>query len=290
VSLVDSRDDGVVAWMTNTAEATASWLTETAEGKDSIGVTSWVVETVSALRCGWRRQRRRWRCGWRRAKTALASRHGWRRQRRLCVVGGGDSVGVASWVVETTSASRRGWRRRRWRRILDGGDSVGVASWVVETTSASRRGWRRRRRSRIVGGGDSIGVVSWVAEMTSTGSGSGSGEESGWRRQQRVAAAGPWRRAKSDNSLMVCCKGSKKNGSKASKQAAPSGQESRPLYPPTRRYQFPNGFAPSLGGKPSKDSCYSGMIYRSYTRLDNWQKTPWCYSCFATQVEILRRN
>ncbi len=156
-------------------------------------------------------------------------------------------------------------RRQRWRRVMGGGDSVGVVSWVAETTLASRRGWRRRPRSRILGGGDSVGVASWVAETTSTGSGGDSREESGRWRRQRVAAAGLWRRAKSDNLLIVCCKGSKKNGTKGSKQAAPSGQEPGPLYPPTRRYQFPNGFAPSLmGGKPSKDSCYSGMISRSY--------------------------
>ncbi len=80
VSLVDSGDDGVMAWMANTAEATASWLAETAEGKDSIGVASWVVEIASASRRGRRRQH-------------------WRH-----VMGGGDSIGVASWVVETAEA------------------------------------------------------------------------------------------------------------------------------------------------------------------------------------------
>jgi hypothetical protein len=97
-----------------------------------------------------------------------------------------------------------------------------------------------------------------------TGSGGNSREELGWRQRQWLAAAVPWRQAKRDNLLIFCCKGSKKNGAKASKQAAPSGQEKGPLYPPTCRYQFPNGFAPSLGGKPLKDLCYSGMISWSY--------------------------
>jgi hypothetical protein len=81
VSLVDSVDNGVMAWMVNTAEATALWLAETAEGKDSIGVASWVVETALASRCGQRRQH-------------------WHR-----VVGGRDSVGAALWVVETAEAT-----------------------------------------------------------------------------------------------------------------------------------------------------------------------------------------
>jgi hypothetical protein len=81
VSLVDSGDDGVVAWMANTAEVTASWLAETAEGKDSVGVASWVV------------------------KTALASRRGRRRQHWRRVVGGGDNIGVAAWVAETAEAT-----------------------------------------------------------------------------------------------------------------------------------------------------------------------------------------
>ncbi len=109
-------------------------------------------------------------------------------------------------------------------------------------------------------------------------------EESGWRRRQQVAAAEPWRQAKSDNLLIVCCKGSKKKGAKASKQAALSGQEPGPLYPPTHCYQFPNGFTPSLEGKPSKDSCYFGMISWSYTRLDNWQKRPWWGSSFKKNI------
>jgi hypothetical protein len=61
LSLSPSPCDGVVAWMVNTAEATASWLAETAEasaswlaetakGEDS--VASWVAETASALRHG----------------------------------------------------------------------------------------------------------------------------------------------------------------------------------------------------------------------------------------------
>jgi hypothetical protein len=61
VSLVDRGDDGIVAWMANTAEVTASWLAETAEGEDSVGI-----------------------------------------------VGGGDSISVASWMVETASALHRG--------------------------------------------------------------------------------------------------------------------------------------------------------------------------------------
>ncbi len=81
VSLVDSGDNRVVAWMANTAEAMASWLAETAEGEDSIGVSSWVVETASASHCGRRRQHRR------------------------CIVGGEDSGGVASWVMETAEAT-----------------------------------------------------------------------------------------------------------------------------------------------------------------------------------------
>ncbi len=81
VSLVDSGDDGVVVWMANTAEATASWLAEIAESKDSVGVASWVVETALASGCGRRRQR--WHC----------------------IVGGGDSVGIASWVTEIAEAT-----------------------------------------------------------------------------------------------------------------------------------------------------------------------------------------
>ncbi len=80
VLLVDSGDIGVVAWMANTAEATALWLAETGEGKDSVGVALWVVETALALHCGQQRQR----------------------QRR--VMGGRDSIGVASWVEETAEA------------------------------------------------------------------------------------------------------------------------------------------------------------------------------------------
>ncbi len=147
VLLVDSGDDGVMAWMANTAEATASWSAETAEGKDSVGVALWVVETASALHRGWQRQRRQKHCGWRRAKTALALHHGWQRQRQLCIVGVGDSVDVASWVAEMMLASRRGWRRQHWHYV--------------------------------VGGRDSVSITSWVAEMTSTGSGGNSGEESG---------------------------------------------------------------------------------------------------------------
>jgi hypothetical protein len=79
---------------------------------------------------------------------------GGRRQRR--VMGGGDSVSVASSVAETASASCHGWRRQRWRCVVRGGDSVGVASWVAKTASASRQGWRRQRRHRV-------GVASWVA-------------------------------------------------------------------------------------------------------------------------------
>ncbi len=94
MSLVDSGDDGVVAWMANTAEATASWLAETVEGKNSVGVASWVME------------------------TALVSRRGWQRQRRHCVVGGGDSIGIASWVAETAKATAS------W--VAEGKDSVGV--------------------------------------------------------------------------------------------------------------------------------------------------------------------
>jgi hypothetical protein len=210
-------------------------------------------------------------------------RCGWRRQHRLCIVGGRDSVGVASWVAETTSALHHGWRRHCRCCVVGGRDSVGIASWVAETTSALHCGWQRQRRHRTVGGRDSVGIALWVVETMSTGSGGNSGEESGWRWWQRVAVAGPWRQAKSDNLLIVCCKGSKKNGANASKQAAPSGQEPGPLYPPTRRYQFPNGFTPSLGDKPLKDSCYSGMIYQSYTRLDNWRKTPWWGSSFKRE-------
>ncbi len=125
-------------------------------------------------------------------------------------------------------------RRQRRRR-------VGVASWVAETASAL---WVAETAE-----------TSWVAETTSKSSGGDSREESGWRRRrrrrQRLAAAAPCWQAKSDNLLILSCKGSKKTGAKASKQAAPapSGQEKGPLYyPPTCRYQFPNGFAASLGG------------------------------------------
>jgi hypothetical protein len=117
----------------------------------------------------------------------------------------------------------------------------------------------------------------------SIGSGSDSREESGQWRQQRVAAVAPWWQAKSDNLMIVCYKGSKKNGAKASKQAVMSGQEPGQIYPPTQRYQFPNGFAPSLGGKPLKDSCYSGMISQRYIRLDYPRKTPLWGSIFKTE-------
>jgi hypothetical protein len=80
--------------------------------------------------------------------------------------------------------------------------------------------------------------------------------------------------------MIVCCKGSKKNGVKASKQAVTLGQEPGRFYPPTRHNQFPNGFAPSLEGKPSKDSCYSAMISKRYVRLDHRWKTPWWGSTF----------
>ncbi len=53
VSLVDSRDNGIMVWMANTAETMALWLAETAEGKDSVSVTLWVAERMSALHCGW---------------------------------------------------------------------------------------------------------------------------------------------------------------------------------------------------------------------------------------------
>jgi hypothetical protein len=110
VSLVDSGDNGVMVWMANTAEATALWLAETAEGKDSVGIASWVAETASALHPGQRRQRRR------------------------RVVGGGNDVGVALWVVEMTLASHCGRRKQRWRRIVGGGNKVSVTLWVAETT------------------------------------------------------------------------------------------------------------------------------------------------------------
>jgi hypothetical protein len=112
VSLVDSGDDGVVVWMGNTAEATASWLAETAEGEDSVGVMLWV------------------------AKATSTSRHGWQRQRWHCLVGSGDSVGIALWVAEMTSALRRGLWRQRWRCIMGSGDSIGIASWVANTAEA----------------------------------------------------------------------------------------------------------------------------------------------------------
>ncbi len=249
------------------------------DGGDSVGIASWVTETASSSRRGWQRQRRRRRRGWRRAKTALVSHGGMWRQYWRCIVGGRDSIGVALWVAETAEATA--W----W--VVEGEDSLGVASWVAETASALHRGRWRQRWHRVVGGGDNVGVVSWVAETTSASRcgrqrqlrccivGGGDDVNRQRRRQQRgvrsaAAALGSGGgavavSAKSDNLLIVCCKGGKKNGAKASKQAAPSGQEPGPLYLPTRRYQFPNGFAPSLGGtKPSKDSCYSGMISQSY--------------------------
>ncbi len=175
-------------------------------GGDSVGVASWAAETALASCHGWQRQRRQRRRGWRRAKTTSALHRGWRRQRWLCVVGGGDSIGITLWVAETTLALRRGWRRQRPRCIVGGGNSIGITSWVAETTLASHHGWRRQRRCRIMGGGDSIGVALWAAETMLTGSGGNSGEESGRWRRQGVAAAGPWRQAKSDNLLIVCCK------------------------------------------------------------------------------------
>ncbi len=128
------------------------------DGGDRVGVTLWVPETVSALRCGWQRQRRRQGCGWRRAKKASALHHGMRRQRWRHVVGGGDIIGIASWVVETAEMMAS------W--VAEDKDKVGVALWVAETVSALHHGqWRQRQRC-IVGGGDNLGVALRVAEAT----------------------------------------------------------------------------------------------------------------------------
>ncbi len=120
-----------------------------------------------------------------------------------------------------------------------------AASWVAETAEASVSWLAETAEGEdsvcVVGGGDSVGngVVAWVvntAEVTAS-----------WVVETAEALA-----AKSDNLMIVCCKGSKKNGAKASKHAVTSGQEPGQFYPPTRRYQFPNGFAPSLGDKPRR--------------------------------------
>ncbi len=59
------------------------------------------------------------------------------RQRWRCIVGGGDSIGIALWVAETAET------KALW--VAEGEDSIGVASWVAETASALHRGrWRQR--------------------------------------------------------------------------------------------------------------------------------------------------
>ena len=69
----------------------------------------------------------------------------------------------------------------------------------------------------------------------------------------------------------------------ANKQHRQGKNQGHFTHQPTRRYQFPNGFAPPLGGKPLKDSCYSGMISQRYIRLDYWRKTPWWGSSFKRE-------
>ncbi len=128
------------------------------DGGDRVGITLWVPETVSALRCGWQRQRRQQGCGWRRAKKASALHRGMQRQRWRRVVGGGDSIGVASWVVETAEMMAL------W--VAEDKDKVGVALWVAETASASRHGQWRQCQHCIVGGRDDLGVALRVAETT----------------------------------------------------------------------------------------------------------------------------
>jgi hypothetical protein len=196
--LVDSGDNGVMTWMVNTAEATASWLAETTEGKDSIGVVggidrvsiaSWMAETALASHCGWQSVGV---ASWV-AETAKAMTS-W-------VAEGKDSIDVALWVAETALALHCGRRRQCWHCvvggrekggdgvmggggqrqhqhcIVGGRDSVGVASWAAETASALHCGWQRGHWPCVVGGGDNVGVVLWAAE-TALASGRG------WRRQR----------------------------------------------------------------------------------------------------------
>ncbi len=151
-----------------------------------------------------------------------------------------------------------------------------AALWVAETAEASVSWLAETAEGKdsvcVVGGGDSVGngIVAWVANTAEA--------TASWVAETAEASA-----AKSDNLMIVCCKGSKKNGAKASKQAVTSGQEPVRFYPPTQCHQFPNGFAPSLGGKPSKDSWYSGMISQRYIRLDYRRKTPWWGSSFKRE-------
>ncbi len=107
-------------------------------------------------------------------ETALASHRGRRRQRRHRVLGGGDSRGDG--IVGG------GGQRQRWHHVVGGGDSIGFASWVAETASVSRCGWWRRRWHHVVGGGDDVGVASWAAETVLA-------LRCGWQRRRHQAAA-----------------------------------------------------------------------------------------------------
>ncbi len=51
------------------------------------------------------------------------------------------------------------WRRQRCCRVVGGGDSVSVASSVAETVLVLRGEWQKQHRRHVVGGRDSIGIA-----------------------------------------------------------------------------------------------------------------------------------